>query len=121
MQLTVVNNEVKAILDCGVQCNALSLYLCASYTYKEAYGNIIADHDYDTLCQVLIKYKDRPEIKNHIHYDLVNFEALKASTGWYDIQYTNQIKDAAIRLLEITSNQSRKEWFTPGKYSFESG
>ena len=71
-------------------------YLMLSYLYYEKNISLIADTEFDNLCQTLLEKYDSVE---HMHKHLVSKESLTAGTG-YDIVYTNMIKNSAMQLKE---------------------
>jgi len=70
-------------------------YLMSSYLYYHANAQVLSDDDYDLMCKRMILEWDNI---NHPHKKLVTIDDLQAGTG-YAIQYTNMIKNAAMRWL----------------------
>ena len=73
-------------------------YLMFSYAYYKENESLIEDTEYDQICQDLItNWNDI----THWHKRLLDFEALKAGTG-YDIKYPERVVNAALALIKKT-------------------
>jgi|SRR5271157_516269 len=72
-------------------------YLMSSYLYYEENTHYISDGCYDWLCKFMLEHWN--EIK-HYHKHIIEYDVLKAGTGFYIKEYPSIVKGAAKRLLK---------------------